>query len=99
MKIIGKTTSGIIADLTNDELARILGYYSDYAAKEKLGTDWNGINKEYKTDERYEQLQSLASIPKHIKTLSNALREAQAAVDKSVAIIEKSDITKIKESK
>lgn len=97
MKIIGQTNGGIIAEMTNDEFARILGYYSDYSAKEKLGNDWRSPGKEYKTDERYEQLQALSMLPKQIKTLSNAIKEAQTGIDKSVALMEKSDITKIKD--
>lgn len=97
MKIIGKTTNGVIAEMTNDELARILGYSSDYRAKDNLGVEWNAIAKEYKTDERYDQLQGLSSIPKHIKALSSAIKDAQTSIDKSIALIEKSDITKIKE--
>ena len=35
MKIIGKTANGLLVDASEDELARILGYYSSYAVPNK----------------------------------------------------------------
>lgn len=100
MKVIAKTSDGkLLIEISEDSFARIIGYASSYRLQESLGKDWNSTGKEYQSDERFNQLQALSSIPNHIKTLHSQLKVAQDALDKSIALMSRSDIANIKPAK
>lgn len=88
MKIAAKISdSRVLVEMSSDELARIIGYSSDYTLK-KADSNALSVGKEYDIDERFSNINDLASLPKTItdlkKQLDNAMKTMERA-EKAVA--------------
>lgn len=85
MKIIGVTTNGFILESSRDEVANLLGFYSGYSEKAKVGELKSGAY--IKVAEMYSQLYQLAGAKKKIVEAQKQLREVADRLDPLVPII------------
>jgi hypothetical protein len=66
MKIIGNTKDGVIAQLTNSELANLIGYYSEYNIKVPP------VGSEVQVGEMFQQLYAIKNLKSHIKEIERS---------------------------
>jgi len=96
MKILGKGTSTIVVEMSHDELARLVGYSNDYRAKEAFGSGWLDSGKEYSSDERISQINTLIGLPSRTKELSKAMISASEAVNHVIELCKATEFNTVK---
>ena len=78
MKIIGKTDDGFLISAESKEVARLIGFYSDYDEKYRLLS----IGDEIKINEMYEKLYEFESIRESIDEMREKLIQCSEVLKK-----------------
>lgn len=83
MKIIGKTDAGFLLEANSDEIANLLGYYSDYQLPERGGYNREKlqIGDQVNVAAMFKHLRELEHAGKEMTNLASKLRTAADLID------------------
>lgn len=82
MKIIAKTQNGVIAEMSNDEISNLLGYYGQYCGVVPA------IGSEVQVNAMFQQLYKIKSLRSTIKKLEDGATELLESIRTKNPVIE-----------
>jgi hypothetical protein len=82
MKVIGTTKRGFLLDASDDEVARLIGYYSSYAVRDKFRkSKVVNVGDEIQISEMYNSLIELVGKVKTMEQIRASLRAVAASME------------------
>jgi RNA polymerase-interacting CarD/CdnL/TRCF family regulator len=99
MKIIGTTKGGFILEASENELANLTGYYSEYQRRDKAAEKELKVGDTIMVSEMYHRLYVIARRRGEIKTAQKMLLDAASELELVDPIIAASEDPKVEQPK